>query len=123
VLVEGPAGIGKTALIRRYLDVAGELCVLWASGEEAEMPLAFSVAVVQFRLMLSSSSFTARVPDICQKLRHTQPHVPTPRRHWQHGSPGGLRGDVRLRGVVRTTRASMVRMGSLRSAPSGNCSR
>ena len=26
--------------------VAGELCVLWASGEEAEMPLAFSVAVL-----------------------------------------------------------------------------
>jgi len=52
------------------------------------------------------------LPEICQKLRHTQPHVPTPRRLQQHGSPWGLRGDMRSRGVVRTTRASMVRMGS-----------
>jgi hypothetical protein len=48
------------------------------------------------------------LPEICQKLRHAQPHVPTPRRLQQHRSPRGLRGDVRLGGVLRTTGASMV---------------
>jgi DNA-binding CsgD family transcriptional regulator len=43
VLVEGPAGIGKTALLRRFLDEAGARCVLRASGEEAEASLAFGI--------------------------------------------------------------------------------
>jgi hypothetical protein len=54
------------------------------------------------------------LPEICQKLRHAQPHVPTPRRPQQHGSPRGLRGDVRLSGVLRTTRASMAYKRSCR---------
>jgi DNA-binding CsgD family transcriptional regulator len=49
VLVEGPAGIGKTALVSRFLDrsrsvAQGDmLCVLRVSGEEAEMGLPFGV--------------------------------------------------------------------------------
>ncbi|MDT3446047.1 AAA family ATPase [Pseudofrankia sp. BMG5.37] len=43
VLVEGPAGIGKTALVHEFLDLAGEGCVLWASGEESEGGLPLGV--------------------------------------------------------------------------------
>jgi ATP/maltotriose-dependent transcriptional regulator MalT len=43
VLVEGPAGIGKTALVCHFLAHAGAVCVLRASGEEAEASLAFGV--------------------------------------------------------------------------------
>ncbi|MGH4031909.1 ATP-binding protein [Actinomycetota bacterium Odt1-20B] len=40
VLVEGPGGIGKTALVRRFLDTApGRPCLLHASGEENESAL------------------------------------------------------------------------------------
>ena len=42
-LVEGPAGIGKTALVHQFLDSADEGCVLWASGEEHEGSLTFGV--------------------------------------------------------------------------------
>ncbi|MDV9177999.1 AAA family ATPase, partial [Streptomyces sp. W16] len=41
VLVEGPAGIGKTALVRHFLCGSGR--VLRAAGEEAESELAFGV--------------------------------------------------------------------------------
>ncbi len=43
VLIEGPAGIGKTSLVRRFLEEAGERCVLRASGEEAEAGLPFGL--------------------------------------------------------------------------------
>ncbi len=43
VLIEGPAGIGKTTLVRRFLEEAAERCVLRASGEEAEANLPFGV--------------------------------------------------------------------------------
>ncbi|MEY2425152.1 MAG: hypothetical protein QOI61_724 [Actinomycetota bacterium] len=45
VLVEGPAGIGKTALLRAFRDEAltGETVVLRASGEETERSLAYGV--------------------------------------------------------------------------------
>jgi DNA-binding CsgD family transcriptional regulator len=42
-LVEGPAGIGKTALIDRFLAGAGEVTVLRASGDESERELAGGV--------------------------------------------------------------------------------
>nr|WP_202539101.1 LuxR family transcriptional regulator [Streptomyces sp. SID8379] len=41
LLVEGVAGVGKTALVRRFLDDVDS--VLYASGEEAERGLAFGV--------------------------------------------------------------------------------
>jgi DNA-binding CsgD family transcriptional regulator len=41
--VEGPAGIGKTALVERFLDVAAGDCVLRASGAEAESGLPLGV--------------------------------------------------------------------------------
>jgi ATP/maltotriose-dependent transcriptional regulator MalT len=43
VLIEGPAGIGKTTLVRRFLAEADERCVLRASGDEAEAGLPFGV--------------------------------------------------------------------------------
>ncbi|MGA4843460.1 AAA family ATPase [Streptomyces sp. G45] len=39
VLLEGPGGIGKTALLRRFLDSLTDPCVLHASGEENESAL------------------------------------------------------------------------------------
>ncbi|MFD9908867.1 AAA family ATPase, partial [Streptomyces sp. NPDC059063] len=39
VLLEGPGGIGKTALVRRFLDSLPDPCVLHASGEENESAL------------------------------------------------------------------------------------
>lgn len=42
VLVEGPAGIGKTVLVRRFLDEAG-LSTVRATGDEAELRLRFGV--------------------------------------------------------------------------------
>ena len=43
MLIEGPAGIGKTTLVRRFLAEADGRCVLRASGEEAEAALPFGV--------------------------------------------------------------------------------
>ncbi|MEV6171432.1 AAA family ATPase [Streptomyces sp. NPDC051954] len=43
VLVEGRAGIGKTALVRRFMALAGVPRVLYAEGAEAESGLAFGV--------------------------------------------------------------------------------
>jgi hypothetical protein len=71
---------------------------------------------------LSSSAtveFRDSLPEICQKLRHTQPHAPTLSRPQHHGSPWGLRGDVRSRWVARTTRASMACKGSSLPPPDG----
>ena len=42
VCVEGPAGIGKTALVRAFLATVPSL-VLWASGDEDEMTLPWGV--------------------------------------------------------------------------------
>ncbi|SNQ47637.1 Transcriptional regulator, LuxR family [Frankia canadensis] len=42
-LLEGPAGIGKTALVRHLLGEADAGAVLWASGEEEETGLSFGV--------------------------------------------------------------------------------
>src|SRR4051812_17680481 len=44
VLVEGPAGVGKTALLERLLDDAPALAVLRAGGEEAERAIPLGVA-------------------------------------------------------------------------------
>ncbi|MFF9119151.1 AAA family ATPase [Streptomyces massasporeus] len=44
VLVDGPAGIGKTSLARRFLsDAAAGYCVVRASGEELETELAYGL--------------------------------------------------------------------------------
>ncbi len=43
VLVEGAAGIGKTALVRRFLSARPELTVLAASGDECETGLPYGV--------------------------------------------------------------------------------
>jgi DNA-binding CsgD family transcriptional regulator len=41
--IEGDAGIGKTALVRRFLDEAGPATVVWISGDEAEATLPWGV--------------------------------------------------------------------------------
>ncbi len=43
VLVEGPAGIGKTALVSRFLADGNELIALTSSGAEGESSLAYGV--------------------------------------------------------------------------------
>ncbi|NUL02167.1 AAA family ATPase [Streptomyces lunaelactis] len=44
VVVDGPAGIGKTSLARRFrASLDPSCCVLWASGEEIEMQLPYGV--------------------------------------------------------------------------------
>lgn len=43
VLVEGAAGMGKTALLSRFLDGVDGLRVLWASGDEGESRLPYAV--------------------------------------------------------------------------------
>jgi DNA-binding CsgD family transcriptional regulator len=49
VFVEGPPGIGKTALLRRFLGNTPKLPVLWAAGEELEVDLAFGLIEQLFR--------------------------------------------------------------------------
>src|SRR3954471_3281712 len=44
VLVEGAAGIGKTALVERFATEAEDVAVLRASGDRSETDLAFGVA-------------------------------------------------------------------------------
>ena len=43
VLVHGPAGIGKTALVRRFVGSHPQRQVIWATGDEAESRLDFGV--------------------------------------------------------------------------------
>jgi DNA-binding NarL/FixJ family response regulator len=43
VLIEGPPGIGKTALVRRFLEMAEEPRTVWASGEESERSLSLGL--------------------------------------------------------------------------------
>jgi DNA-binding CsgD family transcriptional regulator len=43
VLVEGPAGIGKTSLVERFLASVGDITVLRASGDLSESDLPFGV--------------------------------------------------------------------------------
>ncbi|MBV8430860.1 MAG: ATP-binding protein, partial [Solirubrobacterales bacterium] len=43
IVVEGPAGVGKTALVRRFLAEAGDLRALAATGEEVEALLPYGI--------------------------------------------------------------------------------
>jgi DNA-binding NarL/FixJ family response regulator len=43
VVIEGDAGIGKTALVNRFLEDTGTVHILQASGDESEMGLAYGV--------------------------------------------------------------------------------
>jgi DNA-binding CsgD family transcriptional regulator len=51
VLVEGPAGIGKTALVERFLDEAEGVTVIRGSGEQAEGAIAYGLADQLLRAM------------------------------------------------------------------------
>jgi len=44
VVVEGGAGIGKSSLLSRFVSEHRDVCVLRASGDEAEMLLAWGLA-------------------------------------------------------------------------------
>ncbi|MET9564098.1 AAA family ATPase [Streptomyces tauricus] len=60
VLVDGPAGMGKTSLARRFLsDAAAECCVAEASGEELEMELAYGLV----------AQLVPQLPDVPEGLR------------------------------------------------------
>jgi DNA-binding CsgD family transcriptional regulator len=56
ILVEGPAGIGKTALLDRFLTESGEARVVRASGDEIETVLSYGVADQLLRAMGVSQS-------------------------------------------------------------------
>ncbi len=43
VVVEGEAGIGKSSLLSRFVSEHRDVCLLWASGDEAEILLAWGV--------------------------------------------------------------------------------
>src|SRR4051812_25680770 len=43
VIVEGPAGIGKTTLVERFLEALGDVRVARASGDEFEIEVVFGV--------------------------------------------------------------------------------
>jgi ATP/maltotriose-dependent transcriptional regulator MalT len=90
VLIEGPAGIGKTALVNRFLDSAGVRCVLRASGEEDEASLPFgvlaqafasaptpppSLATLRDSRQLDPLVAGAALVDLLGKLQHTGPVV------------------------------------------------
>jgi AAA ATPase domain len=51
VLVEGPAGIGKTALLRRFVDRHSDLRVFWSSGGESGRSSSFAVIARLFRFI------------------------------------------------------------------------
>jgi ATP/maltotriose-dependent transcriptional regulator MalT len=92
VLIEGPAGIGKTTLVRQFLDEAGELRVLRAGGEEAEADLPFGVlarllvdapteppgptaVVIPHEASLGSLAAGAALLDLLGELQRTDPVV------------------------------------------------
>jgi AAA ATPase domain len=56
VLVSGPAGIGKTALLDRFLHQETDVRVLRASGDEAEAMLGYGVVDQLLRLGGASGS-------------------------------------------------------------------
>jgi DNA-binding CsgD family transcriptional regulator len=56
VLVEGEAGIGKTALIRRFVDDLGDYRVLHASGDLSEQQVPFAVVDQLMRVADNDSS-------------------------------------------------------------------
>ena len=49
VLVEGPAGIGKTAVLRRFVERHHDLRVFWWSGEQARQNSSFAMIGRLFR--------------------------------------------------------------------------
>ncbi|MFE7927644.1 AAA family ATPase [Streptomyces sp. NPDC057456] len=74
VLIDGPAGMGKTSLIRRFLAAVRPGChVLRASGEEIEMHLPYGVTAQ----LLAHARNTADAPE--EELDHTgRPGGPVP---------------------------------------------
>ena len=60
VLVHGPAGIGKTALVRRFLASHPQRQVIWAVGDEAESLLGFGVIDQLGRAAAAGSPSAAR---------------------------------------------------------------
>jgi DNA-binding CsgD family transcriptional regulator len=69
VVVEGPAGIGKTALVDAFLERVGTVSALRASGEETEAGLAFGVLE---QLLGSAPDADGSDPGLLAKLRSDQ---------------------------------------------------
>ncbi|MEV0600373.1 AAA family ATPase [Streptomyces sp. NPDC050315] len=65
VVVEGPAGIGKTCLVRRFLaDIPPDGCLLQASGEENETHLPYAVVTQLI------AHITERLDPLLEGLEH-----------------------------------------------------
>uniref|UniRef100_A0AAU2UXB0 AAA family ATPase n=1 Tax=Streptomyces sp. NBC_00003 TaxID=2903608 RepID=A0AAU2UXB0_9ACTN len=60
VVVQGPPGVGKTALIRRFLHEAEDVRISEASGEEGEMALAYGVMT---QLVCTNASVEGLLPE------------------------------------------------------------
>jgi ATP/maltotriose-dependent transcriptional regulator MalT len=67
MLVEGPAGIGKTALVRQFLAHATAGCVLRASGEQQEASLPFGVFA---QLAANASTMSAELLGALDSSEH-----------------------------------------------------
>lgn len=79
VAVEGAAGIGKSALLRRFLAVAAIPTVLSASGEEAETELPFGVtAQLRTAAMAAGDRPPAGSRATGQATRHVRWPAPSP---------------------------------------------
>ena len=64
LVLQGEAGIGKTALLRYLIDSAADMSVVWAEGVESEMELAY-----------------ASLHQICTPLLGRVESLPLPQRH------------------------------------------
>ena len=74
VLVEGPAGIGKSAVLDRFLSEESELTVLRATGEQWEAFVAFGVVDQLMRTAGVSNSRLLDWPRRCMpRLRDFRP--------------------------------------------------
>jgi tetratricopeptide (TPR) repeat protein len=63
VLIQGPSGIGKTALVDRFLSDADDVRVLRASGDESEALLAYGVvSQLERSAGLAQATFLAETP-------------------------------------------------------------
>ncbi|XUL93765.1 AAA family ATPase [Streptomyces galilaeus] len=82
VLVEGPAGIGKTALVRHFLCGSGQ--VLRAAGEEAESELPFGVLAQLLGPRARWTDASAAGAELLERLDEAQEREP---------EPGGVGGE------------------------------
>ena len=105
VLIEGPAGIGKTALLLagRQLAEQGGLRFLRARCSELEQEFAFGVVRQLLETVLARADETERAALLSGAAALASPlfDLPAPGRRAGRRRPGSLGGDARRRGPPR----------------------